>query len=156
MPGTVATHFNVQNVVRLRPHPFYLQVRKISLGHGLGQRLDPSEALLVVTAEPTIEEKSEISIQQALKKSVTLDQVGIFADGVAVSRIGDRPMPPATAESLRDRFAIDSGDFGLRLVGKDGGVKSTGPDLNLEATFGLIDQMPMRKAEMRRAGDKRD
>jgi hypothetical protein len=36
------------------------------------------------------------------------------------------------------------------LIGKDGGVKSQGPDLDLVATFGLIDQMPMRKAELRR------
>ena len=36
------------------------------------------------------------------------------------------------------------------LIGKDGGVKSEGPDLDLVATFGLIDQMPMRKAELQR------
>ena len=42
------------------------------------------------------------------------------------------------------------------LIGKDGGVKSKGPDLDLEALFDLIDQMPMRKAEMRRAGAEPD
>jgi hypothetical protein len=36
------------------------------------------------------------------------------------------------------------------LIGKDGGIKSQGPDLDLVATFGLIDQMPMRRAELRR------
>jgi hypothetical protein len=40
------------------------------------------------------------------------------------------------------------------LIGKDGGVKSRDSDLDLEATFGLVDQMPMRKAEMLRAGEK--
>ena len=35
------------------------------------------------------------------------------------------------------------------LIGKDGGVKSQGPDLDLVATFGLIDQMPMRRTELR-------
>ena len=36
------------------------------------------------------------------------------------------------------------------LIGKDGTLKSQSSDLNLEATFGLIDQMPMRREEMRR------
>lgn len=39
------------------------------------------------------------------------------------------------------------------LIGKDGGVKSRSSDLDLEAMFGLIDQMPMRRQEMRRGGD---
>ena len=39
------------------------------------------------------------------------------------------------------------------LIGKDGTVKSRSSDLDLEATFGLIDQMPMRRAEMRRQGE---
>lgn len=34
------------------------------------------------------------------------------------------------------------------LIGKDGGVKSRSSDLDLEATFNLIDQMPMRVQEM--------
>jgi hypothetical protein len=34
------------------------------------------------------------------------------------------------------------------LIGKDGGVKSRSSDLDLEATFDLIDQMPMRIQEM--------
>ena len=34
------------------------------------------------------------------------------------------------------------------LIGKDGGVKSRSGDLDLEATFNLIDQMPMRIQEM--------
>ena len=52
----------------------------------------------------------------------------------------ERYFTPAPAETM------------VVLIGKDGGVKSRSPDLDLEATFGLIDQMPMRKAEMRRAG----
>ena len=36
------------------------------------------------------------------------------------------------------------------LIGKDGQVKSRSSDLDPEAIFGLIDQMPMRKQEIRR------
>lgn len=40
--------------------------------------------------------------------------------------------------------------YRVLLIGKDGGVKSRSSDLDLEATFGLIDQMPMRREEIRR------
>lgn len=39
---------------------------------------------------------------------------------------------------------------GVLLIGKDGQVKSRSSDLDLEATFGLIDHMPMRRQEIRR------
>jgi len=42
------------------------------------------------------------------------------------------------------------------LIGKDGALKSRLSDLDLEATFGLIDQMPMRREEMRRKSDDSD
>ena len=44
----------------------------------------------------------------------------------------------------------------VRLIGKDGMLKSRSADLDLEATFGLIDQMPMRRAEMRRKSEGLD
>jgi hypothetical protein len=39
------------------------------------------------------------------------------------------------------------------LIGKDGTLKSRSSDLDLEAMFGLIDQMPMRRAEMRQKNE---
>ena len=36
------------------------------------------------------------------------------------------------------------------LIGKDGTLKSRSSNLDLEATFDLIDQMPMRREEVRR------
>lgn len=44
----------------------------------------------------------------------------------------------------------------VRLIGKDGTLKSRSIDLDLEATFGLIDQMPMRRAEMRSGSNEQD
>ena len=35
------------------------------------------------------------------------------------------------------------------LIGKDGGIKSREPSLNLEGVFRQIDAMPMRRREMR-------
>ena len=42
------------------------------------------------------------------------------------------------------------------LIGKDGALKSRSSELDLEATFGLIDLMPMRQEEMRRKSDDSD
>jgi hypothetical protein len=39
------------------------------------------------------------------------------------------------------------------LIGKDGTLKSRSSDLDLEAMFGLIDHMPMRRAEIRQKNE---
>lgn len=57
-------------------------------------------------------------------------------------------------EQIVDRyFTPVPNETSVLLVGKDGTLKSHSSDLNLEATFGLIDQMPMRREEMRRKSD---
>jgi hypothetical protein len=54
-------------------------------------------------------------------------------------------------ETLMDNyFSPLPAETAVLLIGKDGTVKSRSTDLDLEATFGLIDQMPMRREEMRR------
>jgi len=62
---------------------------------------------------------------------------------------------PTLREQIVDRyFTPVPNETSVLLVGKDGTLKSRSSDLNLEATFGLIDQMPMRREEMRRtSGD---
>lgn len=51
-------------------------------------------------------------------------------------------------------FTPAPNEISVLLIGKDGNLKSRSSDLNLEETFGLIDQMPMRREEMRRkSGD---
>jgi hypothetical protein len=54
-------------------------------------------------------------------------------------------------EQLMDRYFTPAPTATrVLLIGKDGTVKSRSSNLDLEATFGLIDQMPMRREEMRR------
>ncbi len=50
-------------------------------------------------------------------------------------------------------FDHDLGEFGVWLIGKDGGTKlaKTKP-VGTDKFFGLIDAMPMRRAEMKRDG----
>ena len=64
-------------------------------------------------------------------------------------------------ENLREQllesyFTPEKSDPTVLLIGKDGQIKSRSPDLDLEATFGLIDQMPMRQQEARRQRDELD
>jgi hypothetical protein len=67
----------------------------------------------------------------------------------------DEALQPGFREQLMARYfmPVPNGTAVL-LIGKDGTVKSRSGDLDLEATFGLIDQMPMRRAEMRNSDDR--
>jgi len=52
------------------------------------------------------------------------------------------------ATNIQKTYQLKQGE--VVLIGKDGGVKSSRPYLDLTATFGEIDAMPMRLQEMRR------
>ena len=67
------------------------------------------------------------------------------------SRLDGEPVSPEYAERLRDRAGFDADDFGVVLVGKDGGIKARYDGVpDLDAVFALIDGMPMRRREMRK------
>ena len=59
-------------------------------------------------------------------------------------------------ELMASYFTPVPTETAVRLIGKDGTLKSSSIDLDLEATFGLIDRMPMRRAEMRSRSDDLD
>ena len=59
-------------------------------------------------------------------------------------------------ELMNSYFTPVPTETAVRLIGKDGYLKSSSIDLDLEATFGLIDRMPMRRAEMGRKSDGSD
>ena len=63
----------------------------------------------------------------------------------------DGPLDEKLHETMLDNyFTPKPSATAVLLIGKDGQVKSRSSDLDLEATFGLIDQMPMRRQEIRR------
>ena len=65
------------------------------------------------------------------------------------SRVGDEVLSPAAADGLRRQFGIAPAQFGVILIGKDGGVKlRANQPTPLAEVFGLIDTMPMRRREM--------
>ena len=58
--------------------------------------------------------------------------------------------PPET-QSLQARYEVDPAVFTAILIGKDSGEKLRSDDpVTLQELYGLIDQMPMRRQEMRR------
>ena len=55
-------------------------------------------------------------------------------------------------QDIKELFAKVRPEDRVLLIGKDGGMKSREPGLDLDAIFGRIDAMPMRVREMR-SGD---
>lgn len=67
------------------------------------------------------------------------------------SRVGTQAITSEAAIALRKQLRFEPGAFGLRLVGKDGGVKQrAGVPTDMNELYALIDSMPMRQSEMRR------
>ena len=94
----------------------------------------------VVAAKPGFDERDMALV-------VILGRGPSTADG--------RAIPAATAKRLRGLYDAPADGFALRLVGKDGGVKrrSDAP-VAMQTIFDQIDQMPMRRAEMRPEDDR--
>lgn len=73
-------------------------------------------------------------------------------DQKAIGPMG-KSLKPKRAAELRSRYAPDKKSFFFVLIGKDGGVKLRSDQVvEMDKLFGLIDSMPMRRAEMRRKG----
>ena len=70
------------------------------------------------------------------------------------SRVDGRELNRADETYLRQRFDVDTGQFAVILVGKDGTVKMRcdGP-VKMDEIFDRIDSMPMRKREMKEEED---
>ena len=70
------------------------------------------------------------------------------------SRLGGETISDGIVALLRARLDVAAGEYGVFLIGKDGGVKGRYAETSvLEEIFALIDGMPMRRAEMRSRPD---
>ncbi len=64
-------------------------------------------------------------------------------------------LPPAELDGLRKQFHASSDDFLVLLLGEDGGAKlQSRKPITADRLNSLIDAMPTRKLEMRRAHSK--
>ncbi|MCW5965007.1 MAG: DUF4174 domain-containing protein [Bryobacterales bacterium] len=67
------------------------------------------------------------------------------------SRAAGRTINLASQEAIRRVLGVNSGEFAVLLVGRDGGVKLRKAEpVEAISLFALIDAMPMRREEMRR------
>jgi hypothetical protein len=127
--------------------------------HGLGSLESlqwKHRVLLVYAQEPSV--RTALSNLEAMAPDIEERDLAWFLFAKNEVHTNHKTgLDPKLHEQLLERyFAPAPAENRVILIGKDGGVKSKGPDLDLEALFDLIDQMPMRKAEMRRAGAEPD
>ena len=105
-------------------------VRRVGLMRGVGQN-GPQARFDLIGAQA---DKDNSNRLRKLKEKGKLD-------GQLREALMDSYFTPVPTETV------------VCLIDKDGMLKSRSADLDLEATFGLIDQMPMRRAEMRRKSE---
>lgn len=66
------------------------------------------------------------------------------------SKAAGRAINPADQERLRRELGVNSTEFAVLLIGRDGGIKlRKGEPVDAASLFALIDSMPMRREEMR-------
>ena len=101
------------------------------------------------------DEGKELSEHQ--KKSLMTDMAGLKDRHLLIFEIDRDGITDLQNEKVYrveqnflDKLQMKKGEFEILLIGKDGGVKlrSSSP-LENSRIFGVIDQMPMRQAEMR-------
>lgn len=90
---------------------------------------------------------AKLAGEQAALAERDLVQIHVFEE--VEGYVGDEKFSPAQNELLREQFQVDTGQYALFLVGKDGGVKERYANpVEPEKIYALIDSMPMRQQEM--------
>ena len=109
--------------------------------------------ILIFAREPYL--SNALSNLDELKAEIEERDIAWFVlDDNTLHTNYDGELDDQLREELMDSyFTPVPTETAVRLIGKDGTLKSSSIDLNLEATFGLIDRMPMRREEMRSRSD---
>jgi len=109
--------------------------------------------ILIFAREPYL--SNALSNLDELKAEIEERDIAWFVLGDNMLHTNyDGKLDDQLREELMDSyFTPVPTETAVRLIGKDGTLKSSSIDLNLEATFGLIDRMPMRREEMRSRSD---
>jgi len=109
--------------------------------------------ILIFAREPQL--SNALSNLDDLKAEIEERDIAWFAldDNTLHTNYDGKLKHQLREELMASYFTPVPTETAVRLIGKDGTLKSRSIDLDLEATFGLIDQMPMRREEMRRKSD---
>lgn len=86
------------------------------------------------------------------KAQLAAQQAGLTERDFVVLEVLYNQLPAADQRFLGRQLGLRPPAFAVVLLGKDGGVKlRSARPLAPAALFGIVDQMPMRRQEMRRA-----
>lgn len=113
------------------------------------------ERVLLVFA-PAADHPDHVRLSRALEqRKHELDErqfvvYRLFSQGA--SRSDSKPLEAADVQNLRRRFGLNADRAVLILIGKDGSEKlrTALGEVDLDTIFQLVDEMPMRRQEMRR------
>lgn len=115
-----------------------------------------SRRLLVVAAPKASDErvrKQLAGIDANRKAFAARDMTLLLLYEEDASTAAGKRVAKDDAERVRRELGIAAGEFAVRLVGKDGGVKrSADRPVPMREIYEQIDQMPMRRQEMRERG----
>ena len=101
---------------------------------------------VLLVAAPTAEQ-ADFKTQKAL---LAANQPGLADRDFLVLDVLYDQLPAADRQFLAKKIGVKPPNFAVVLIGKDGGVKQkSSRPLPPAALFGTVDQMPMRRAEMR-------
>lgn len=136
--------------------PYRLEVDRIVADQAFDfERFRRGHRPLVVAAPRADDELTHAQLAALRRDRAPFDErdmVLVLLLDEGTSMAGDRALGPEEVRSLRSRFDLAPRSFGLRLVGKDGGVKRReSAPCPMRRIYEQIDAMPMRRAEMRAA-----
>lgn len=141
--------------------PFRIEIQKVcTYGVFDLDALRDARRPLVVFAQSAQDPRAIKQLESARRDPAGLAEreitlVVVYKDGASFA--GDRPLGARDVAALRDRFSRNrkgaADGFTALLVGKDGSVKRTAhAPLDADDLFAQIDQMPMRRREIRERG----
>jgi hypothetical protein len=125
-----------------------------ALAYDLSQHLWKNRLLFLVsdsTADPRLTAQREV-IGTRRDEVIDRDLV-VFELFTSSGNVDGLALGAEDVAGLRRQLGVAPGDRQLILIGLDGGIKRRGDlDTELQAVFGQIDGMPMRRQELRERG----
>ena len=105
------------------------------------------EKRLLLLFAPALENTELVRQQEMIRKG----RPGIAERQIEVLEVVPGGNASAMREDLLRKFGVEAGSYTLLLLGKDGQEKYRSQKaVPLEEVFRIIDQMPMRRQEMRK------
>jgi hypothetical protein len=122
--------------------------------YDLSQHLWQHRLLFLVSdsaADPRLSAQRDVI--ETLRDEIVDRDLRVFELYPTSGNVDGRALTAEDVAGLRRQLGVAPGDRQLILVGLDGGIKRRGElDTELQAVFGQIDAMPMRRRELRERG----